>query len=124
MFQYQKKLRFKLIMKMSFKILKKHFTHLITQFRDVNVTETACASFGVIMLTFFFCKKSMEQRKEKIQSVVVKKEKFEPSPIVKDYQRVPSDTKEYLENREETHIEMYKESNQETQATSEPLISS
>jgi len=85
---------------------------------------SACVSFGVIMLTFFFCKKSMEQRKEKIQSVVVKKEKFEPSPIVKDYQRVPTDTKEYLETREETHIEMYKESNQETPATSEPLISS
>ena len=85
---------------------------------------SACVSFGVIMLTFFFCKKSMEQRKEKIQSVVVKKEKFEPSPIVKDYQRVPTDTKEYLENREETHIEMYKENNQETPATSEPLISS
>ena len=85
---------------------------------------SACVSFGVIMLTFFFCKKSMEQRKEKIQSVVVKKEKFEPSPIVKDYQRVPTDTKEYLENREETHIEMYKENNQEIPATSEPLISS
>merc|ERR1712110_826111 len=75
---------------------------------------SACVSFGVIMLTFFFCKKSMEQKKEKIQSVVVKKDKFEPSPIVKDYQRVPTDTKEYLETREETHIEMYKESNQET----------
>jgi len=85
---------------------------------------SACVSFGVIMLTFFFCKKSMEQKKEKIQSVVVKKEKFEPSPIVKDYQRVPTDTKEYLETREETHIEMYKESNQETPATSEPLINS
>merc|ERR1712226_163984 len=85
---------------------------------------SGCVSFGVIMLTFFFCKKSMEQKKEKIQSVVVKKEKFEPSPIVKDYQRVPTDTKEYLETREETHIEMYKESNQETPATSEPLISS
>merc|ERR1712165_173357 len=85
---------------------------------------SACVSFGVIMLTFFFCKRSVEQRKEKIQSTVVKKEKFEPSPIVKDYQRVPTDTKEYLETREETHIEMYKETNQETPATSQPLISS
>merc|ERR1712001_377292 len=85
---------------------------------------SACVSFGVIMLTFFFCKKSMEQKKAKIQSVVVKNDKFEPSPIVKDYQRVPTDTKEYLETREETHIEMYKETNQETPATSEPLISS
>merc|ERR1712110_973766 len=99
-----------------------------TEFADLKTSHilimigSACVSFGVIMLTFFFCKKSMEQRKEKIQSVVVKK--VEPSPIVKDYQRVPSDTKEYLENREETHIEMYKESNQETPATSEPLISS
>jgi len=101
-----------------------------TEFAELKTSHilimigSACVSFGVIMLTFFFCKKSMEQKKEKIQSVVVKKEKFEPSPIVKDYQRVPTDTKEYLETREETHIEMYKESNQETPATSEPLISS
>merc|ERR1711936_1180619 len=79
---------------------------------------SGCVSFGVIMLTFFFCKKSMEQKKAKIQSVVVKNDKFEPSPIVKDYQRVPTDTKEYLETMEETHIEMYKETNQETPATS------
>jgi len=85
---------------------------------------SACVSFGVIMLTFFFCKRSMEQRKEKILATVEKKEKFEPSPIVKDYQRVPTDTKEYLETREETHIEMFKETNQETPATSQPLISS
>merc|ERR1712183_1206380 len=103
-----------------------------TEFADLKTSHilimigSACVSFGVIMLTFFFCKKSMEQKQEKIQSVSVKKEKFEPSPIVKDYQRVPTDTKEYLEtrDREETHIEMYKESNQETPATSEPLISS
>merc|ERR1712226_1134856 len=37
---------------------------------------SACVSFGVIMLTFFFCKRSIEQKQEKIQSVVVKKEKF------------------------------------------------
>jgi len=104
-------------------LIENEFAELKTSHILIMV-GSACVSFGVIMLTFFFCKKSMEQRKEKIQSVVVKKEKFEPSPIVKDYQRVPSDTKEYLENREETHIEMYKESNQETQATSEPLISS
>merc|ERR1712241_1476494 len=102
-----------------------------TEFADLKTSHilimigSACVSFGVIMLTFFFCKKSMEQKQEKIQSVSVKKEKFEPSPIVKDYQRVPTDTKEYLEtrDREETHIEMYKESNQETPATSQPLIS-
>merc|ERR1712244_48175 len=86
---------------------------------------SAFISFGVIMLTFFLCKKSIEQKQEKINSIVIsKKEKFDPSPIVKDYQRVPTDTKEYLETREETHIEMYKETNQETPTTSEPLISS
>lgn len=86
---------------------------------------SACISFGVIMLTFFFCKKSIEQRQEKIQSIVLRKEKLEPSPIVKDYQRVPTDTKEYLEKREETHIEMLKGDgvNQESQTTSQPLIS-
>merc|ERR1712141_346894 len=86
---------------------------------------SACVSFGVITITFFFCKKSMEQKKAKIQSVVVKNDKFEPSPIVKDYQRVPTDTKEYLETREETHIEMYKGDgvNQESHTPSQPLIS-
>jgi len=86
---------------------------------------SAFVSFGVIMLTFFLCKKSIEQKQEKINSIVIKKEKFEPSPIVKNYQRVPTDMKEYLENREETHIEMSKGDgvNQESQTTSEPLIS-
>lgn len=86
---------------------------------------SAFVSFGVIMLTFFLCKRSIEQKQEKINSIVIKKEKFEPSPIVKNYQRVPTDMKEYLENREETHIEMSKGDgvNQESQTTSEPLIS-
>jgi len=104
-------------------LIENEFSELKTSHILIMI-GSACVSFGVIMLTFFFCKRSMEQKQEKIQSVAVKKEKFEPSPIVKDYQRVPTDTKEYLETREETHIEMYKESNQETPATSEPLISS
>merc|ERR1712244_88585 len=102
-----------------------------TEFAELRTSHilimigSACVSFGVIMLTFFFCKKSMEQKKAKIQSVVVKNDKFEPSPIVKDYQRVPTDTKEYLETREETHIEMYKGDgvNQESHTPSQPLIS-
>merc|ERR1712173_478134 len=103
-------------------LIENEFSELKTSHILIMI-GSACVSFGVIMLTFFFCKKSMEQKKEKIQSVAVKKEKFDPSPIVKDYQRVPTGTKEYLETRE-THIEMYKESQQETPATSEPLISS
>lgn len=86
---------------------------------------SAFVSFGVIMLTFFLCKKSIEKKQEKINSIVIKKEKFEPNPIVKDYQRVPTDMKEYFEKREDTHIEMYKGDavNQEAPTTSEPLIS-
>lgn len=86
---------------------------------------SAFVSFGVIMLTFFLCKRSIEKREEKINSIVIKREKLEPSPIVKDYQRVPTDTKEYLETRDETHIEMYKGDgvNQESHNTSQPLIS-
>jgi len=86
---------------------------------------SAFVSFGVIMLTFFLCKRSIEKKEEKINSIVIKREKLEPSPIVKDYQRVPTDTKEYLETRDETHIEMYKGDrvNQESHNTSQPLIS-
>merc|ERR1711997_954123 len=84
---------------------------------------SAFVSFGVIMLTFFLCKKSVEKKQEKINSIVINREKMEPSPIVKDYQRVPTDTKEYLETREETHIEMYKGDrvSQESHNTSQPL---
>merc|ERR1712079_906109 len=42
-----------------------------TEFAELRTSHilimigSACVSFGVIMLTFFFCKRSMEQRKEK-----------------------------------------------------------
>merc|ERR1711988_112056 len=90
-----------------------------------SLIDTAFVSFGVIMITFFLCKRSIEKKEEKINSIVIKREKLEPSPIVKDYQRVPTDTKEYLETRDETHIEMYKGDrvNQESHNTSQPLIS-
>merc|ERR1711997_356427 len=54
-------------------LIENEFAELKTSHILIMV-GSACVSFGVIMLTFFFCKKSMEQRKEKIQSVVVKKE--------------------------------------------------
>merc|ERR1712001_646011 len=53
-------------------LIENEFSELKTSHILIMI-GSACLSFGVIMLKFFFCKKSMEQRKEKIQSVVVKK---------------------------------------------------
>ena len=82
---------------------------------------SAFVSFGVAMLTFFLCKRSMEKRREKLIAVNASKSKeHEPSPIVKNYQRVPTDTQEYLENQD-THIEMYR-ADQEAMQQNDPLI--
>jgi len=80
---------------------------------------SAFVSFGVAMLSFYFCRKSMEKRKQKLEAMAPKKpQEEEPSPIVKNYQRVPTDTKEYLENQD-THIDMSRE---EEEKQKDPLI--
>jgi len=82
---------------------------------------SAFVSFGVAMLTFFLCKRSMEKRREKLLAInATKSKEHEPSPIVKNYQRVPTDTQEYLENQD-THIEMYR-AEQEAMQQNDPLI--
>lgn len=82
---------------------------------------SAFVSFGVAMLTFFLCKRSMEKRREKLLAInAMKSKEHEPSPIVKNYQRVPTDTQEYLENQD-THIEMYR-AEQEAMQQNDPLI--
>jgi len=83
---------------------------------------SAFVSFGVAMLSFFLCRRSLEKRKEKMNAVNVEKSKEEDqiprSPIVKDYQRVPTDTKEFLQNQD-THIDMYRE---DEEKQNDPLI--
>jgi len=70
---------------------------------------SAFVSFGVVMLAFFMCRKTMENKKQKSMPFLPDpRVGREPTPIVKDYQRVPTDTKEYLQCREDTHIEMYR----------------
>jgi len=80
---------------------------------------SAFVSFGVAMLSFYLCRKSMEKRKQKLEALSPKKpQEEEPSPIVKNYQRVPTDTKEYLENKD-THIDMARD---EEEKQNDPLI--
>jgi len=71
---------------------------------------SAFVSFGIVMLAFFMCRKTMEKKKQKSMPFILPDPRVgrEPTPIVKDYQRVPTDTKEYLQCREDTHIEMYR----------------
>lgn len=71
---------------------------------------SAFVSFGVVMLAFFMCRQTLEKKKQKSMPFILPDPRVgrEPTPIVKDYQRVPTDTKEYLQCREDTHIEMYR----------------
>jgi len=71
---------------------------------------SAFVSFGVVMLAFFMCRQTLENKKQKSIPFILPDPRVgrEPTPIVKDYQRVPTDTKEYLQCREDTHIEMYR----------------
>jgi len=81
---------------------------------------SAFISFGIAMISFFFCKRSLEKRKQKAKIVneIKAKQIQSTSPIVKNYQRVPTDTQEYLKTQD-THIDMYRG---HTQDSSDPLI--
>ena len=84
---------------------------------------SAFVSFGVAMITFFCCKRSLEKRKQKaltVNTIQRKEVILTSSPIVKNYQRVPTDTQEYLKNQD-THIEMYR-AEQEAMQQNDPLI--
>lgn len=76
-------------------------------------------SFGIAMLSFFLCKRSMEKRKQKAKIVnqIKTKQVQSSSPIVKNYHLVPSDTQEYL--KQDTHIDMFRG---DSQTSCDPLI--
>jgi len=61
---------------------------------------SAFVSFGVVMLVFFTCRRSLEQRARKTAALQAAK-----GPIVKSYQRVPANTLQYLQV---SHIDMYR----------------
>lgn len=68
---------------------------------------SAFVSFAIVMLTFFLCKKTLakkEAKKNAISIVVSPDKRAKESSIVKDYQKVPTTTKEFLQN---AHIDMY-----------------
>jgi len=81
---------------------------------------SAFISFGIAMISFFLCKRSMEKRKQKAKIVneIKAKQIQSTSPIVKNYQRVPTDTQEFLKTQD-TSIDMYRG---HTQDSSDPLI--
>lgn len=80
---------------------------------------SAFISFGIAMLSFFLCKRSMEKRKQKAKIVnqIKTKQVQSSSPIVKNYHLVPSDTQEYL--KQDTHIDMFRG---DSQTSCDPLI--
>jgi len=62
---------------------------------------SAFVSFGVVMLVFFTCRRSMQQKARKAAEV----QKIRQGPIVKSYHRVPGSTLQYLEA---SQIDMYR----------------
>ena len=83
---------------------------------------SAFVSFGVAMISFFLCRRSMEKRREKMLSLRSVNTSRIPaaSPIVKNYQRVPTDTQEYLQTQNQTSINIVRDG--DTQTQSDPLI--
>jgi len=72
---------------------------------------SALVSFGLVMFAFFMCRRAMDNKKQKATAFVLpppRATKATTSPIVKNYQRVPTTTKEFLQCRENTHIDMYR----------------
>jgi len=73
---------------------------------------SALVSFGLVMFAFFMCRRAMDNKKQKASAFVLPPPRATKasatSPIVKNYQRVPTTTKEFLQCRENTHIDMYR----------------
>jgi hypothetical protein len=85
---------------------------------------SAFVSFAVVMLTFFLCKRmiSRKQEKKRIPFTISAPEKkiLKESSIVKDYQKVPTTTQEFLQN---SHIDMYGERTKAAEnPAAEPLV--
>jgi len=81
---------------------------------------SAFISFGLVMFAFFMCRKVAEKKKQKGVSSILGQISTgrEQTSIVKDYRRVPTDTQEYLNTKDNTNIEnMERGSN-----TKDPLI--
>lgn len=71
---------------------------------------SALVSFGLVMFAFFMCRRTMDNKKQKATAFVLPPPRTSKAtaPIVKNYQRVPTTTKEFLQCRENTHIDMYR----------------
>jgi hypothetical protein len=83
---------------------------------------SALVSFGVVMLAFFMCRRTFDDRKWKTTTAYVlppPRGERESSPIVKNYQRVPTTTKEFLQNAQ---IDMYRGDGVCPPAPNDPLL--
>jgi len=71
---------------------------------------SALVSFGLVMFAFFMCRRAMDNKKQKATAFVLPPPRASKAtaPIVKNYQRVPTTTKEFLQCRENTQIDMYR----------------
>jgi len=74
---------------------------------------SAFASFGFVMLVFFMCRRSMQQRAHKPVEI----QRIRQGPIVKSYHRVPGSTLQYFEA---SHIDMYR--GEQSNKQGQPLI--
>jgi hypothetical protein len=85
---------------------------------------SALVSFGVVMLAFFVCRRSVAEKKRKTTAFILPAPRSvrEASPIVRNYQKVPTTTKEFLQSRENAHIDMYRGDGGDHPAQYDPLL--
>lgn len=84
---------------------------------------SAFVSFAIVMLSFFLCRRMMAKKQEKKRipfSMSPDRKSVKESSIVKDYQKVPTSTKEFLQS---SHVEMYRgEGGNPENPASAPLV--
>lgn len=88
---------------------------------------SAFVSFAIVMLTFFMCRRAMAKKRAKKASLAFAytapdgpaTRTVKESSIVKDYQKVPTSTRELLQYQS-TRIDMYREGGEP--AASAPLV--
>lgn len=83
---------------------------------------SAFVSFAIVMLTFFLCRRMVATKAEKKRipyTISPQKKIVKESSIVKDYQKVPTSTKEFLQAPK---IEMYREEGSGDNPAAAPFV--
>jgi len=84
---------------------------------------SAFVSFAIVMLTFFLCRRMVAKKQDKKRipfSVPTERRGLKETSIVKDYEKVPTTTKQFLQ---QPHMNLHSEKTMLDNPASTPLVS-